>query len=146
MNKEEFEKIANDILEQLKKEFRSKGKVATGKTIKSLRAEASEVGFKIFGGDWIEFVEYGRGPIQNKKKKTNFLENLQAWARAVGFPESKVRFLKYYINKYGTKLYRDGKNAEVLTSVFNQDLIQKLNREIYLAQIKQYSSEIKRLF
>lgn len=140
-----FNEICEKIVSDLQTKLKEQGKVATGKTLKSLRYETNDLGFKIFGAGYFEFVEFGRGASKSKQK-TNFYESLLEWARAVGFPEGKVRFLQYYINKYGTKLYREKKTAGVLTAVINDNLIDYIKTKILLAEVANYNSEIKRLF
>lgn len=140
---EVYKKISDDILDKLKKKFIEKGKVATGRTIKSLRSEVFEDGFEIWAGGWVEYVEYGRGKLKSAKK-TDFYERLLQWARVVGFPETKVRFLQYYINKFGTKMHREGKTAGILPAVLNEDLIQQIKKEVLFDTIKNYKIEIRK--
>ena len=147
-----LEKEANKLLDALRKSFYDKKMVATGKTVNSLRQETTETGFKIYGGDWIEFAEFGRGQGVNSSNG-KFYQALLEWAKAVGFPEGKVRFLQYYINKFGTRLHRGqdprfpGKTQSgVLTDVLNEKYLENLKEVITFATITDYKIILRNLW
>ncbi|MGL4781711.1 MAG: hypothetical protein ACRCXN_12910 [Bacteroidales bacterium] len=121
------------VLKALQASFYEKGLVATGETVRSLRLEEHSKGFRVFGANWIEFAEYGRGAARGRGGgASDFLERLTRWAAAVGFPDAKVAFLKYWINRLGTRLHRGrdprfrGKQSGVLTDVLTDELIENL--------------------
>lgn len=149
--KDIFDAEANKILNALRASFYEKDLVATGETVNSLRTEASQNGFKIWGGDWIEFAEYGRGRAKRDSGGA-FLERLYKWARARGFPEAKVEFLKYRINKFGTLLHQgkdarfQGKQSKVLTSVLNNDLEAQLKETLTMAVLTNFKTYIRKSY
>jgi hypothetical protein len=149
---DKLDQIASEILERLKKSYQEKKMVATGKTVASLRKEVTEKGFKIFGAKWIDFTEFGRGPSQGSGQGgSNFLDNLLEWAKAVGFPEWRVRFLKYYINKFGTRLHRgqdprfSGNQSKVITDVINEMLVEEIKTRTAFAVLESYKTEIRKI-
>lgn len=145
-----FEKTANEIVRRLQSSYYEKDMVATGETVRSIRAEAFENGFKIWGGDWIEFSEYGRGPA--KGSGGDFLDRLTKWAKARGFPEAKVAFLKYLINKQGTRLWRgqdsrfSGRQSKVLTDVLNEDLEKELQETLMVGVLLEFKTYIRKIY
>lgn len=144
-----FEKEASQVIADLKKSYADKKMIATGRTVNSLRGEATESGFKIYGADWIEFSEFGRGPLVNKVE-TEFLKRLTEWAMAVGFPLEKVPFLRYFINENGTRLHRGvdprfvGKQSKVLTDVLNEGLIENLKEKFSVGILKDFRIQIRK--
>lgn len=149
--KKKIDEISTDILDRLRKSYQDKDMIATGKTVNSLRKEVTESGFKIFGAKWIEFTEFGRGPSKGGQSTGDFLNNLLEWAKAVGFPEWRVRFLKYYINKFGTRLYRgedprfSGKQSKVISDVINEKLVEEIKIKTAFAVIENYRTELRRI-
>jgi hypothetical protein len=157
MEKAEFsiyhiiEKKAQEVLTRLQNSFRTKDLVATGETVNSLRFEMVKDGFKIWGADWIEFSEYGRGKSKNSSNG-EFLKRLYLWAAARGFPEAKVEILKYRINKIGTNLFRGqdkrfvGKKSGVLTDVLNEDLEKELQVAITIGVLSEFKKYIRKSY
>ena len=69
-------------------------------------------------------LEKGRGSAKGKGSgNSDFLQNLKEWivARNISYKDEKdlerlAKFLKWYINKNGTKLFRSGKTQDIFTT------------------------------
>lgn len=144
MNK--LQQFGQTTIQRLKAKFKEKGKVATGKTINSLSVETNENNITFFGADWIEFVEFGRGATKNQStSKGQFYASLKEWAKAKNIREPKLRYIYWKITKFGTKLFRENKNAGVLTEIFNKDFLQSLENQFIFAKIESINSDIDRI-
>jgi hypothetical protein len=141
-----FDKIANDILFELKRKFYEKDKVATGKTVNSLEYKTSSNNITILGASYIEFVEYGRGANKGGNSNGAFLDALKDWAKARNIPEPAVQYIYWKIVREGTLLYRKNQTAGIFEEVFNENLFKKIENEISFAYISDFKSQIIRNF
>jgi hypothetical protein len=100
---------------------------ATGKTADSIRYESDENTLKVFGREYIEAMETGRGPRKSSEDggfEDSMLEYMQAKGIGADLDEKKrrqlARFLVLRINRDGDKLHKRGGGRDVYSSVLDQ--------------------------
>jgi hypothetical protein len=137
MIKQELRLEASNLTSSIKQSFFNKGLIATGKTVDSIRYELTDKGFQIWGTDSVENAEFGTPP-KSKGGKADY-NNLLAWARAVGYPEARVSFLKYYLEKFGSRLWRgqdprfSGNKSGVISDVISPQYLESLQKRLTFA-------------
>lgn len=129
---------------------------ATKKTEQSIRFESTETTLKIFGRQFIETLETGRGP-RKSSTQGDFLDNMLDYMKARGIGsglndkkrKQLAKFLVLKINKEGDKLYKSGGNRDVYSSTlekFQDQLIQAVKKDqvkIMKEGIKESLKEVK---
>lgn len=125
-------KLAEGIISEIKSNMDSYGQ-GDSNLAKSLRYEADELSIKIFAADYFEYAEKGRGPGGVPR---NFESILDDWIKRhkVSFDGEKSKFInsvKWSIVRYGTKMWREGKERD-----FVQDAIEK-NLKIFEKEISE---------
>lgn len=141
----DIESILAEALEVSVKEIRqaitATGSNATGRTAESLEARVRKEGEGLVGGvygrPYAWALETGSRPASRKGTATSrqqFINDLYLWCKARGLPSGAVseeqrlrfaKFLKWHINKYGTRLYRRGGRRDIITPSF-----ERLEREL----------------
>ena len=123
--KDELGRLQSDII----KRHEQSGQVATGRTKASfsnyLTSENSGV---LEGAMYAGTLERGRGAAKGKGSgQSNFLQNLKEWIVVRGLEykdeadlERLAKFLKWWINKNGTKLFSSGKTIDIFTTPLNE--------------------------
>lgn len=118
-----FSKCVSDI----KTNSRNAGQVATGKTLRSLeyRVKAQGAGYvaTILGRPYFGSLETGRGVYQGgKPDPAGFNQRLIEWMKARNFQCKDdaeylrmANYLRWKINKFGTRLYRQGGRKDIFT-------------------------------
>lgn len=126
------ETIVKDCLskcvETIKENSRNAGQVATGKTLASLEYRLEESGnyyvAKILGRKYFGSLETGRGIYNGGKADiAAFNARLVEWFKARGIHSEmsdeqlllEANRLRWYINKYGTKLYQRGGRKDIFS-------------------------------
>lgn len=142
----ELEVLQQDII----KRHEESGQVATGKTRAAFsnRLTSSNVGV-LEGAMYAGALERGRGPSSGKGSgNSNFIQNLKEWIVARGLTykdeadlERLAKFLKWYINKNGTKLFRSGQTKDIFTTPIS-DFTERLTTKISSAFEKTIENEI----
>lgn len=125
--KNSIENILADELDALTADITQRhiaaGQKVTGRTIASLETEVHSAGDAVLGllsgASYFGVLDKGSGPFRRRgsdKEREQFISSLAEWCRERGFPESGLtpeqyvtaaKRLKWYIGKYGSKLYRD---------------------------------------
>ncbi|MCL2596260.1 MAG: hypothetical protein FWD66_01070 [Paludibacter sp.] len=143
---EQVEQILESELTELENDIKSRIKTyyATGRTEKSLSHKVSGFSGILEGATYIETLERGRPPARGGDSKGAFLANLKEWIRVRWKDvkdekdlERKAKFLKWYINKYGNKKFRNGEKDDVLSKPiadFTEQISQRIS-DLYLIQI-----------
>ena len=118
---EELSRLQDEIIENHEKE----GQVVTGKTRKSFSHYlVSDNRGILEGAAYVGVLERGRGSARRSGGggSSNFLDNLKEWIRVRWNDvkgeedlERKAKFLKWYLNKFGSKNYREGKHIDIFT-------------------------------
>lgn len=141
----DIESILAEALEVSVREIRqaitATGSNATGRTAESLEARVRKEGEGLVGGvygrPYAWALETGSRPASRKGTATSrqqFINDLYLWCKARGLPNGAVseeqrlrfaKFLKWRINKYGTRLYRRGGRRDIITPSF-----ERLEREL----------------
>lgn len=127
---------------QIKTNSKNAGQVATGKTLRSLEWQLSKDGndfiATILGRKYFGSLETGRGVYNGGKAAIKqFNDALVEWFRARGIHsemnDEQLRLeanrLRWYINRYGTKLYQKGGRKDIFTpavEAFQETLQQQL--------------------
>jgi hypothetical protein len=144
------------IESKIKDSLRANGKVATGKTINSLLSEVKDntdyLRGTLSGRAFFSLLETGRPPA-SKKGDNTFKDRLKEWAEAKSIPlgnfkdyEAFGKFLAWYINKNGTKLYRSGQTLDLFGTIVKDEgdkLVKKLS-ENYLTYVLQAYDNINK--
>lgn len=119
---EELETLRLDLVGRMQ----AANLIATGRTARSLRWAASGGKGELRGAAWFGTLEKGRGPWRGGRENPQFLKNLTDWIRARGMQfrteQELIRFAKYLkwkINKSGSRLYRLGGRKDIYTPAFN---------------------------
>lgn len=121
-----------DMVQGIKHNARMAGKVASGKTLASLHYEVAPltdgaVEATLWGRKFFATLETGRGPARKKgtdAERARWQAAMKEWCRMRGFPaaglsdaqyERAAAFLRWYINKHGDRLYRQGGRRDIFT-------------------------------
>jgi len=134
--------ILNDEFAKLEKDIKQRhiqaGQNVTGKTLSSYSYTVNGFHGYLEGAAYVGTLERGRGPAKKVgNNKTEFLDNLKQWIEARGLDyggspeglERLAKFLKWYINKNGNKLFRSGKHEDIFTTPMN-DFIERVYKRI----------------
>lgn len=147
----------NNIVANIRSNLASTGTNATGKTSSSIKYTVTEEGqvitLFVFGREFVSTVETGRGP----RRTTTYYavsSNIRKWMDAkgagIGLSEIKkaalARFITYRINKYGSKLYRDGGRGDIISNVVNGSLVSTITLAVLEAQAIKAMDEIEKTF
>jgi len=119
--KDEAKKIINDELLQLRQRIIENhlraGQKASGRTIASLRVEASEDGGTLFGRKAFGTLETGR---RGGRVPKGFYQIILQWVKdkriAVEKPKTFAYFVARKIAREGTSLYRSGGRADIYSN------------------------------
>lgn len=114
--------LISEMFADIRQNARAEGHHVTGKTVGSLeqryRKEDGADIFEVWGYPHIGALDTGSAPARKRvtdAEREEFIRNLTEWCRARGFPSgglspeqyrSAAKFLKWYIGKYGSRLYR----------------------------------------
>lgn len=124
-------------------------KTATGLTAESIQIVTSNNSMQLQAPSHLLTLEEGRGPARNSNSdKQQFIENLKAWILAKGISykdendlQRLAGFFRWYINKFGTKQYRQGKREEIVTDTierFKKSVNGKLT-DLYTAELGKFT-------
>lgn len=147
--------LVEDALEkcisQIKANSKRAGQVATGKTLKSLEWRLERAGndyvATILGRKYFGALETGRGVYQGGKADIKaFNDALVEWMRARGIHsemnDEQLRLeanrLRWYINRYGTRLYQRGGRKDIFTPAV-EGFIETLQKQLAVFFEKQIS-------
>lgn len=142
---EELEKLKNDIISRHEKSEQ----VTTGRTKRSFSVGLLSPSHGVLeGAAYAGVLERGRGP-RRKDELTDFLENLKIWIVARGLDyggnekglERLARFLRWYINKYGTKLFRTGRTIDIFTTPMD-DVARRLSERLGVFYMNEVSNDL----
>lgn len=121
----------DDCIADIRQRHVAAGQRASGRGMASLEARVEDgaegyVG-QIWGLPYVGAWETGRGPAKRAgtpQEQIEFVASLAEWCRIRGFPASSLtdeqyirtaRWLRWRINKFGTKLYRSGGRRDIIT-------------------------------
>lgn len=154
------EQILHDLLAEcvadIRRRFMASGKNVTGRTIASLESGTEQTGGgditgRISGARYFGAMETGRGPYNGgPSSQGEFLRNLTQWCAMRGVPsqgltEEQYRrfagYLRWRINKLGTRLYRQGGRKDIFTPPV-EDFQRRLGERVLLF----YQREVQNLF
>lgn len=138
-----FAEFGANSVNEIRQNIKKAGKQATGKTARALSYTATARSLQVSGPAWVWTLETGRGPYSGGQKG-GFAKRLEEWMVAKGVKpfEGKTlsetaRFLAWYINKFGSKLYRQGGRTDIITPVLDEaNFIALNNRLQQIAQNK----------
>lgn len=122
--RETVERLVDDLLNDIRRNHEAAGQKVTGKTIGSLESSVTEDGdgallVQVRGFSYMGVLDTGAQPARRKgtpAEREEMIRNLTEWCRMRGVPESGLteekyrqfaKYLKWRINKFGTKLYYD---------------------------------------
>lgn len=118
--------LLNDEFQQLRQEIASaieqSGKSATGRTVSAIQVVANGRQAQLEAPSHLFTLETGRGPARSSGDKQQFIESLKAWivAKGISYKDEQdlqrlAGFFRWYINKFGNKQYRSGRQEAILT-------------------------------
>lgn len=124
----------NQIVAQIQQNLAATGTNATGKTSRSIHFEVKDEGFKqtlrVLGKPYLFVVETGRKPTpQYTKPSKEFVASIKEWADT----KNKGQFaygIALSIHQKGTKLFRDGGRKDIISNVVNEQLTEKISKDI----------------
>lgn len=153
---ETIQDILNDelgILESdILKKHEQSGQVATGKTKASFSHYLPSATIGVLeGAMYAGALERGRGPATGKGwGNSDFLQNLKEWIVVRGLSykdeadlERLAKFLKWWINKNGTKLFSSGKTIDIFTTPL-AEFTERLSQRVSIHFRKDIDNEIFR--
>lgn len=129
--RKELDRAVSDI----RRNAQSAGKVATGKTIRSLEREVFDFGGgaegRIYGASYISTLETGRPPARNAStpyQKQQFIRSLMEWCRVRGIGQSLndeqlyrlANYMRWRINTFGSQLWQRGGRKDIITPALEQ--------------------------
>ena len=121
----EFNALRTDIINRMT----SAGQMATGRTARKFTVEnVSDSHGELWGAMWTFSLEKGRGPAKGKGNSSgDFVANLKLWIVAKGIQvkdekdlDRLAKFFAWYINKFGTGLFRRGGRTDIYTPAIDQ--------------------------
>ena len=129
--------FGNESVTIIRSNMQRAGQNATGETSASLMSEMVKPNrLQVSGARHIWVLEKGRAPYKGGQP-AGLASKLETWMRAKGVQpranqtiEQASKSLAYLINKYGTKLYRDGGRTDIITPIFEQSRFDELGRKI----------------
>lgn len=144
--KKQFESFGNTLISQIKSKIESSGARATGKTAASLRDEATDDSYTLYGSRSFKFIEVGRG-----RGKFPPLTNIFEWlvAKSIqpdGISQKSLAFLiARKIANDGTVIYRTNNIRDIYTQAVD-DNIKKLFEEVSVSAKAQIANDLARFF
>lgn len=138
-------------VEKIRENLESTGTNATGKTSKSLRYEVKNEGtkatLKVIGKPYLAVVETGRKPTpQYDNPSVEFVASIKEWVKAKGLPEGSAYAIAKSIHKKGTELFRKGGRKDIVSSVINQSLVDKISLDLLDKFAIQFLANAVKLF
>lgn len=137
-----FQKFGDESADIIRKNMTRAGQMASGQTARSLLTEATDTRMKFSGPSYIWVLETGRGP-RKSTQNANLESKILAWMKAKGVApkrgqtlEQAARGITWYINKFGTKLFRDGGRKDIITPIFEQRRFDKLANDVANVEFK----------
>ena len=139
---------------RIRRNIRRKSAGSSGETGRRLRWEAtSEVG-TLFGPDYIEALEFGRGPTRRGNTGGPTLrQRIEQWIRIARIrPQddisiSQLAFLiTRKIHEQGTRLFITGSQSGILTEAITQDVINDFADRLEERNLTAITSELSRAF
>jgi hypothetical protein len=142
-----LDKFGDDTIQIIADNMRSNGQVATGDTIAALQKESTPTSLIVKGAPYIMALETGRKPRESTQN-SGLASKLERWIVAKGVNirrsvEEDARSLAWFINKFGTKLFREGGRKDVITPALSQERLDKLVKDIAEENFKQATISIK---
>lgn len=131
--------FGQDSVKIIRDNMQRAGQNATGETSRSISTVMpNKDRVQVTAPGYIYVLETGRAP-RKSNEESNFNSKLEQWVRARGINigktiEQTTRSLQFLINKYGTKLYREGGRKDIITPIFKQDRFDKLTNDIANAE------------
>jgi hypothetical protein len=125
-----------ESVELIRTNMQRNNRNATGETSQSIQWQLAKPNrLVVDGAPYIFALETGRAPRKstvNSGLRSKILRWVQA--RNVTFQgktqEQTASFITFYINKYGTKLWREGGTKDIITPTLNERRFEELNKEL----------------
>ncbi len=129
----ELQQLRQDIVSGLEQA----GKTATGSTAAAIQVVVNGEGAQLQAPSHLLTLENGRGPARGSSSdKQQFINNLKTWivAKGISYKDENdlqrlAGFFRWYINKFGTKQYRQGQQYDIITPAIER-FKEKVNSKI----------------
>lgn len=116
--------------------MRRAGKNATGQTRREIKSESTDTRVTVTGPSHVFTLETGRGPY-NDGPESNLKGKIAEWMRAKPVTpkngqtiEQAAKSIAWFINKFGTQLYRNGGRKDIITPAISDERIERLLSDI----------------
>jgi hypothetical protein len=127
---------------------------ASGRTARRLREVVTSFSAVLYGPDYIQQLEDGRGPTRNNTpSKPTLREAIEEWLQYAGISPRRGqtrRSLAYAIansiHRKGTKLYQRGGRSGVLSETITERSLNNLLQELTDIQAVEVSSQVVEAF
>ena len=147
----------DDCITDIRQRHVAAGQRASGRGMASLESSVERAGDgyvgRILGLPYVGAWETGRGPATKSgapQEQAAFVASLAEWCRIRGFPASSLsdeeyirtaRWLRWYINRFGSKLYRTGGRRDIFTPA-----TEALTRRLEQLAAAYYEAEVRENF
>ena len=137
MNTEEvLKKFGNETVDIIRKNMSTAKQNATGSTSRNIVSESSEDRVIVSGPKHIFTLETGRGPYDGGPA-SNLKSKIEQWMKAKGVQprigqtlQESARDIAWFINKEGSKLFREGGRKDIITPALSDSRINQLTEDI----------------
>lgn len=144
----------NLLISRIRNNIRRKSAGSTGRTASLLRAEATDQVGTLFGPDYIEALELGRGPTRRGNQGGPTLrERVEKWivtARIRPRDDITVKQLVFLITRKihesGTRLFIERRMSGILTESITQEVINEFAANLTERNITGITSQLSRAF
>lgn len=145
MSEKAFRDFDNNIKREIRKGFRDERINASGNASNSLRSEITETSYKLYGVNYIKYIDKGRGKGRIPR---NFINVLVAWIRNKGLSVSEEedrRFagaIAFSTRGRGSAKRRGTRPRTNVIEMSIQSTVPKLLEELASERARQYTSEV----
>jgi hypothetical protein len=142
-----LDKFGSETVNIIADNMRANDQVATGETLESLKYDATDSRLLVTGAPYIMALETGRRP-RTSSQEGGLASKLERWIVAKSIPirrtlEQDAKSLAWFINKYGTKLFREGGRKDVITPAVSQDRVNGLVKQLNVVFVGETVKSIK---
>lgn len=114
---------SNSLIQKIRQNLSQTGTTKSGKSAGSIYFQITEedngdkILVEVIGGrQYFATVETGRKPTPDKKPSRAMIDNISAWVKTVGKPESAVWAIATNIQKKGTELFQKGGRKDIYSN------------------------------
>ena len=131
------------VAENIRQESERQGRVATGRTVASLRSlVTTATGAQLIADANILRTEFGTSPEEAREQSfTSLVDSLNTWMAAKGLQLNPYA-LAHTLRKYGSKLYQSGQTSGVLSNFINENDLQEFTETLANKYLRETNSQL----